>query len=264
MRKSRSGVVFFGVAARITPPGPGLGAEGKLGVATGNTLPRIDLGAGGEAGALQPQHSARNRPRRRRRLRGVATANTAKDRPSAPAASWVPLATLCRDRPRRRGRCVATGNTRQIDLGAGGEGCECATPPLGIDLGAGGELGVPLATLCQDRPSAPAANWGSTGTTPLGIDSGAGGELGFLESPHRTEPQRRRRAALPRNISAGSARIDLGAVDELVIPLESHPPGPDPAPAASRGVATGNICRQGSTPRRRRRVGWCHWHHTRN
>ncbi|MDU2875556.1 MAG: hypothetical protein E7B98_30230, partial [Pseudomonas aeruginosa] len=50
MRKSRSGVVFFGVAARITPPGPGLGAAGELGVATGNTLPRIDLGADGELG----------------------------------------------------------------------------------------------------------------------------------------------------------------------------------------------------------------------
>ena len=50
MRKSRSGVVFFGVAARITPPGPGLGAEGKLGVATGNTPPGPGLGAGGELG----------------------------------------------------------------------------------------------------------------------------------------------------------------------------------------------------------------------
>lgn len=50
MRKSRSGVVFFGVAARITPPGPGLGAEGKLGVATGNTPPGPGLGAAGELG----------------------------------------------------------------------------------------------------------------------------------------------------------------------------------------------------------------------
>ncbi|HFJ9856582.1 hypothetical protein ACOWPU_13310 [Pseudomonas aeruginosa] len=50
MRKSRSGVVFFGVAARITPPGPGLGAEGKLGVATGNTPPGTDPSAGGELG----------------------------------------------------------------------------------------------------------------------------------------------------------------------------------------------------------------------
>ncbi|HGK8911707.1 TPA: hypothetical protein ACKAE1_004844 [Pseudomonas aeruginosa] len=86
MRKSRSGVVFFGDAARITlpgpdlrtggelgdatgitppgsdlrvgdelgvatgnsPQGPGLGAEGKMGVSTGNTLPRKDLGAGDE------------------------------------------------------------------------------------------------------------------------------------------------------------------------------------------------------------------------
>ncbi|EZN40791.1 hypothetical protein AJ76_06331, partial [Pseudomonas aeruginosa BWH036] len=45
MRKSRSGVVFFSVAARITLPRNDLGADGKLGVSTGNTLPRIDLGA---------------------------------------------------------------------------------------------------------------------------------------------------------------------------------------------------------------------------
>ncbi|MDV6921138.1 hypothetical protein FA571_31775, partial [Pseudomonas aeruginosa] len=50
MRKSRSGVVFFSVAARITLPRNDLGADGKLGVSTGNTLPRIDLGAGGELG----------------------------------------------------------------------------------------------------------------------------------------------------------------------------------------------------------------------
>ncbi|MFO2134847.1 hypothetical protein QOT98_19885 [Pseudomonas aeruginosa] len=50
MRKSRSGVVFFGVAARITPPGPGLGADGELGGAARTTLPRIDLGAAGKLG----------------------------------------------------------------------------------------------------------------------------------------------------------------------------------------------------------------------
>ncbi|MCV6087854.1 hypothetical protein [Pseudomonas aeruginosa] len=51
MRKSRSGVVFFGDAARITLPGPDLGTGGELGVSSGNTLPRIDLGAGGELGS---------------------------------------------------------------------------------------------------------------------------------------------------------------------------------------------------------------------
>ncbi len=108
MRKSRSGVVFFGVAARITPPGPGLGAEGKLGVATGNTPPGPGLGAAGEL--------------------GVATGNTPPG-PGLGAAGELG---------------VATGNTLpRIDLGAGGELSVAArnTQP-GTDLGAGGELGV--------------------------------------------------------------------------------------------------------------------------
>ncbi|HHG5896897.1 TPA: hypothetical protein ACPWPA_003721, partial [Pseudomonas aeruginosa] len=39
-----------GVAARITSPGPGLGAASKLGDSARITLPRIDLGADGELG----------------------------------------------------------------------------------------------------------------------------------------------------------------------------------------------------------------------
>ncbi|OPE19485.1 hypothetical protein APA93_30725, partial [Pseudomonas aeruginosa] len=40
----------LGGAARITPPGPGLGADGKLGGAARNTLPGPGLGADGELG----------------------------------------------------------------------------------------------------------------------------------------------------------------------------------------------------------------------
>ncbi|WP_235580766.1 hypothetical protein, partial [Pseudomonas aeruginosa] len=40
----------LGVATGNTLPRIDLGAGGELGVATGNTLPRIDLGAGGELG----------------------------------------------------------------------------------------------------------------------------------------------------------------------------------------------------------------------
>ncbi|MCT7342349.1 hypothetical protein N5K55_21835 [Pseudomonas aeruginosa] len=61
-----------------------LGAEGKLGVATGNTPPGPGLGAAGELG-VQPLATLR------------------QDLASAPPASWeLPLATLCQDRPRRR------------------------------------------------------------------------------------------------------------------------------------------------------------------
>ncbi|MCT5697703.1 hypothetical protein LZM19_08345 [Pseudomonas aeruginosa] len=108
MRKSRSGVVFFGVAARITPPGPGLGAEGKLGVPTGNTLPRIDLGAGGEL--------------------GVATGNTP---PGTDPSAGGELG-------------VATGNTPPgPGLGAGGElGGSTGTTSPGTNLGTAGAFGV--------------------------------------------------------------------------------------------------------------------------
>ncbi|MEI1014305.1 hypothetical protein, partial [Pseudomonas aeruginosa] len=37
----------LGVATGNTPPGPGLGAAGAFGVSARNTLPRIDLGAEG-------------------------------------------------------------------------------------------------------------------------------------------------------------------------------------------------------------------------
>lgn len=50
MRKSRSGVVFFGDAARITLPGPDLRAAGELGDSTGITLPGIHFGIGGKMG----------------------------------------------------------------------------------------------------------------------------------------------------------------------------------------------------------------------
>ncbi|HFK2240917.1 TPA: hypothetical protein ACGXGL_001359, partial [Pseudomonas aeruginosa] len=40
----------LGVATGNTPPGPGLGAEGKLGVATGNTPPGTDPSAEGKLG----------------------------------------------------------------------------------------------------------------------------------------------------------------------------------------------------------------------
>ncbi|HBP5414463.1 TPA: hypothetical protein L6B61_10035, partial [Pseudomonas aeruginosa] len=57
MRKTRSGVVFFGDAARITFPSPDLGTGGELGVAARNTLPRVHFGAGGKMGV-----SGRNTP----------------------------------------------------------------------------------------------------------------------------------------------------------------------------------------------------------
>ena len=76
MRKSRSGVVFFGDAARITLPGPDLGAGGELGGATGNTLP--DLASAPTANWVVP----------------LATLHQVLA--SAPAASWVLRpATLC-------------------------------------------------------------------------------------------------------------------------------------------------------------------------
>ncbi len=91
MRKSRSGVVFFGDAARITLPGPDLGTGGELGVATGNTLPRIELGAvdelGGATGTTSPGSS----------LGAVEELgdSTGIELTSAPVASWVvPLEPL--------------------------------------------------------------------------------------------------------------------------------------------------------------------------
>ncbi|HHK4532408.1 TPA: hypothetical protein ACQTZF_002892, partial [Pseudomonas aeruginosa] len=78
MRKSRSGVVFFGDAARITLPGPDLGAGGELGGATGNTLP--DLASAPTANWVVPLATLR------------------QDQASAPPASWVvPLAPLHQD-----------------------------------------------------------------------------------------------------------------------------------------------------------------------
>ncbi|EPC9939789.1 TPA: hypothetical protein ACG3DW_006163, partial [Pseudomonas aeruginosa] len=50
MRKSRSGVVFFSVAARNTPPRIHFGAADELSGATGTTSPRINHGAAGELG----------------------------------------------------------------------------------------------------------------------------------------------------------------------------------------------------------------------
>ncbi|OVY87737.1 hypothetical protein CDO42_34815, partial [Pseudomonas aeruginosa] len=53
----------MGDSARITPPGTDPSAGGELGVATGNTLPRIDLGADGYQ--LLPPRSNRTRCDRR-------------------------------------------------------------------------------------------------------------------------------------------------------------------------------------------------------
>ncbi|MFG8177148.1 hypothetical protein ACEOPN_26130, partial [Pseudomonas aeruginosa] len=50
MRKSRSGVVFFSVAARNTPPRIHLGAADELGDATGITPPGINHGTASELG----------------------------------------------------------------------------------------------------------------------------------------------------------------------------------------------------------------------
>ncbi|MDT1023239.1 hypothetical protein RNH99_04300 [Pseudomonas paraeruginosa] len=129
MRKSRSGVVFFGVAARITPPGPGLGAEGKLGVPTGNTLPRIDLGAAGELGVATGNTPPGTDPSAGGEL-GVATGNT----PPGPGLG-------------AEGKLgVATGNTPPgTNLGtAGAFGVSARNTLPRIDLGAEGYQLFPL------------------------------------------------------------------------------------------------------------------------
>ncbi|MGC3136451.1 hypothetical protein ACPTJ6_29235, partial [Pseudomonas aeruginosa] len=55
------------VATGNSPQGPGLGAKGKMGVSTGNTLPRKDLGAGDEcSGLLIPDTDLGENPRRER------------------------------------------------------------------------------------------------------------------------------------------------------------------------------------------------------
>ncbi|OVZ72229.1 hypothetical protein CDO43_03170 [Pseudomonas aeruginosa] len=88
MRKSRSGVVFFGDAARITLPGPDLGTGGELGGAGRTTLPRNDLGAGGELGGAGrttlpgPSHGTGGEL-------GGAGRTTCSDQATAPEASWV-------------------------------------------------------------------------------------------------------------------------------------------------------------------------------
>ncbi len=159
MRKSRSGVVFFGDAARITLPGPDLGTGGELGGAGRTTLPRNDLGAGG--GWV------------------VRAAPLCQDQATAPAA-----------RLGGAGRTTLPGPSH----GTGGEAGWCGPHHSARnDLGAGGGWVVQAAPLCQDQATAPAARLGGAGRTTLpGPSHGTGGEAGWC-GPHHSAKERPRR-----------------------------------------------------------------------